>query len=113
MTFDLTDPADAAGQACSAWSAVFTPEVLTNKERNLNGVPYFDGLTIADAAVSGNLGADRVFAARGLYTPSGNPDGALLTATLPPLAVTRQLVFVDNALDECFDAWVATWEPAP
>ena len=64
-------------------------------------MPYLDGVTLG--------------AARGLFTPSGAPDGAFVTGTLPPLAVTRRLSFGDAVVgnhSECFDAWVATWEPA-
>jgi hypothetical protein len=80
-------------------------------------LPYLDGVTIADATAFGTIDGYEVFAARGLFTPSGDPHGAFVTGTLPPLAVTRRLGFLgryvaDNNSD-CFDAWVATWEPAP
>ena len=117
VTFKLTGQADGSGRACSPWTAAFEPEIITNKKHASAPLPYLDGVTIADATAFGSFdGSEAVFAARGLFTPSGDPDGAFVTGTLPPLAVTRNLSFDKPVVDnhsECFDAWVATWEPAP
>jgi hypothetical protein len=50
----------------------------------------------------------------GLLSPSRNPMGTAVARALPPLVLTRTLATLDPvAGPDCFDAWVATWEPPP
>lgn len=113
VTFTLTAPADGNGGTCSPWLADFQPEIVANPElaRDYVVVRYTQGVTIADASVYGSYTGKATFASRALYTPSGNPQGALVRAQLPPLVFTRGLSIGD--LGQCFDAWLATWGPAP
>lgn len=47
-----------------------------------------------------------------IVSPSRNILGTLTPRKLPPLVVTRTLD-IQNFMSGCFDAWVATWDPAP
>ena len=112
VTFALTAPADGSGDSCSPWLADFQPESVVNPDLASDSVvAYTPGVTIADATVYGSFDHAATFAARALYTPSGNPHGALVTAQLPPLVFARALDI--GGLGQCFDLWLATWEPAP
>jgi hypothetical protein len=112
LTFILTEPASSRG-GCSPWRATLQPEALASPgQLDDYSLPYLDGVTMADASMAGVLAGHRVFAARGLFTPSGDPAGVLAMAQRPPLAVTRGLDAPGTG-DICFDAWVAAWEPAP
>jgi hypothetical protein len=112
VTFALTAPADATGtERCSPWMADFQPEGVTHPELARDYVvSYTQGVTIADASVYGPFNNAPTFAARALYTPSGDPHGALVTAQLPPLVFARGLSI--GNLGQCFDIWLATWETA-
>jgi hypothetical protein len=115
LTFALVGLADSYGSECLPWRATLQPEAIVSAEMaGGNLIPYIDGVTIATAVAEGTLAGRPLFAFRGLFSPSRDPDGALATAALPPLAVTRELSYqTPDRYDSCFDAWVATWEPAP
>jgi hypothetical protein len=113
LTFALVGLADSYGGECLPWRATLQPEAVTDVElAGGNLIPYIDGVTIATAVAEGKLAGRPLFAFRGLFSPSRDPDGALATAALPPLAVTRELDYeTPDRVERCFDAWVATWEP--
>jgi hypothetical protein len=111
VTLTLTGAASPAGGECLPWYATLQPEAVVRPEKAAgNLIPSLDGVTIAVSIAEGTLSGRPLFAFRGLMTPSGDPDGTLARAALPPLVFTRELDFSDK-YDHCFDAWIATWEP--
>ena len=76
-------------------------------------MPDIVGVTVAASFARGPIDGRPTTAIRGLFTPSMNPNGALEPRKLPPLVVTRELTWESGDAIFCYDAWVATWEPAP
>jgi len=115
LSFTLTGAAERVGGQCLPWRATLQPEAVMGAEAaGGNLIPYIAGVTIGTAVAEGTLAGRSLFAFRGLFTPSRDPNGALTTGALPPLAVTRELDYeTPDRLERCFEAWVATWEPAP
>ena len=92
LSFTLTDAAEPAGGECLPWRATLQPEAVMGAEAaGGNLIPYIAGVTIATAVAEGTLAGRSLFAFRGLFTPSRDPNGALTIGALPPLAVTREL----------------------
>jgi hypothetical protein len=103
---------DSLGDACSPYTQL-TPSSLMNDSdlierrfRTFAGVSI-DG-QVSEQPFNGESGYSFVI----LLTPSMNPFGTLTERELPPLVVTRSLDNKDFT-GGCFDAWVATWDPAP
>jgi hypothetical protein len=112
LTFTLKG-LESGGGDCRPYGAALQPEIVANtEEAGGNLLPTHDGVTIALAIVTGTLDNRPLFAFRGLFTPSGDPNGTLTLGALPPLVVAQHLSY-DDRYDECYDAWVATWEPTP
>ncbi len=114
VTFSIERLAVGFNSTCNPWLAAFQPEVLSSAVEA--SVPGIVGVTIAASSARGPLVGRSATAIRGLFTPSMNPDGSLESRKLPPLAVTRALTWAgDGEIDaaDCYDAWVATKEPAP
>jgi len=115
LSFTLTGVAEPGRGDCLPWRATLQPEAIVGAEAaGGNLIPHITGVTIATAVVAGTLAGRPLFAFRGLFSPSRDPDGALTSGALPPLAVTRELDYESpDRVERCFEAWVATWEPAP
>jgi hypothetical protein len=103
---------DSLGDDCSPYtqltpsSLMYDPDLIARRFRTFAGVSI-DG-QVSERPFNGENGYSFVI----LLTPSMNPFGTLTERELPPLVVTRSLDN-KNFSAGCFDAWVATWDPAP
>jgi hypothetical protein len=113
VTFTLVAPSEGFGEGCKPFLAHFQPESLSpignGDQPDLDSLdePLISGVSIAASFAEGALVGNQAVVTRALYTPSMDPNGTLAARQLPPLAVTREIKWNDDA-SRCFDAWVAT-----
>lgn len=113
VTFTLLAPSEGFGEACKPFLANFQPESLApiangdQPDLDTLAEPLTSGVSIAASFAQGALVGNQAVVTRALDTPSMDPTGTLAARQLPPLAVTREIQWNDDA-GRCFDAWVAT-----
>jgi hypothetical protein len=102
-----------SGYVCTPY-AQFDPATLQgDSELPEYTVTEALGVTIAAAFDETTVAGAPAYWTTVLETPSGNPNGTLTEAQLPPLVVSRSLVMASDYALVCNDIWVATLEPAP
>jgi hypothetical protein len=112
VTFKLGEMYLGFDTTCNPRRADFQPEAFHAPADGQ--IPQIIGVTIATSLGQGQINGRATTAIRGLFTPNMDPSGTLEPRKLPPLAVTRELTWQSgDDEDFCYDAWVATPEPAP
>ena len=102
------------GGTCAPWRADLQPPVLADSRLVVsNDIAPIPRQTIAASFEEGTLGGRTVLFNRGLFTPSEDFRGPLVSRQRPPLVVTRHMFRDDNWSDGCYDAWIASWEGTP
>ena len=113
VTFTLVAASEGFGEVCKPFLANFQPESLSpignGEQPDLDNPiePLVSGVSIAASFAQGAVVGNQAVVTRALSTPSMDPNGTLAARQLPPLAVTREIQWNDDA-SRCFDAWVAT-----
>ena len=113
LSWVIAEPLFVGEGTCHPWRADLDPAVLADARLVVQRHPQIPKQTIAASFEQGTRDGQSLFFIRGLYTPSEDFRGPLVSKQRPPLVVTRRMVRDNDWIGGCYDAWIASWEGIP
>ena len=114
LTLVIAESMFSSGGTCAPWrvrsEAPRPARFATRRQQRHPGDP---NQTIAASFEEGTLDGRTVLFNRGLFTPSEDFRGPLVSKERPPLVVTRHMFPQADWSAGCYDAWIASWEGIP